>query len=307
MSLRLNVGRTASEHSDWVSDTSLRVMSGQGMLGSRITVISALFNVGSVSAMFSAGQRTISLVVRANQAASGASSMTVHGAGFGLTWFTSALRPGRTDCEVTAWTADTTVLGQAGPGIGRSRVLSVSFGLHIGTVTSLYSSQSGFASSGSRANGAATGSTCMTMSSVGLGLFGFSGVVGHAGHSPCQRTAWTSDTSVRCSVGNGGVGSRMVSLSIDNLVGSVSRFFSTDMLSASTVMQSNGASSGSISISVFYAQLGLTRYKNSYKLTMHPPSYQNKILPNTLGQDMTHFPFPIFFIPLNWQQMKACF
>eukprot|EP00961_Rhodomonas_salina_P209076 2821929-Rhodomonas_salina.1 len=71
-----------------------------------------------------------------------------------------------------------------------------------------------------RTNVGGTGSTSVTVQGSGLGVHGYTGAV-RVGVTGCESTEWESETSVRCQAGEGGWGTRRVTVTAGERVGSV--------------------------------------------------------------------------------------
>jgi hypothetical protein len=207
----------------------------------------------------------MSVVRRTNRAATGSASVTVQGASMGLASFTAGARTGVTSCEHTAWEADTSVRCQIGYGAAGSRRLISTVGIRQGTVTRSLSFDIIMVSLAGMANRAATGSASMTLHGGGLGLVSFT-VSWKVGQSVCERSTWSSDTSVRCQVAHGVAGSRTVSMSVGHRAGSFSQGYSTETGGLSVARRANRGATGSTSITLHGSSVGLASYTVSLRV-----------------------------------------
>ena len=110
-----------------------------------------------------------------------------------------------------------------------------------------------------RGNRGDTGSASVTVHGAGLGLVSFTGMV-RSGHTGCEGTEWESETSVRCRVGQGIRGTRRVTMTAGERTGSGSAMYSVDVGSMSVTRGSNRAGTGSASVTVHGAGLGLVAF-----------------------------------------------
>jgi len=107
-----------------------------------------------------------------------------------------------------------------------------------------------------RGNHAGTGSAFVTVHGASLGLVAFTAMA-RLGQTGCGGTEWESETSVRCLVGHGAQGTRRVTVTAGERGGSMSEVFSMDMSGLSMMRRGNHAGTGSTSVTVHGASLGL--------------------------------------------------
>ena len=84
-------------------------------------------------------------------------------------------------------------------------------------------------------------------------------VQGRAGRTGAAATMWMSETSVLCTVGGGAQRSLVLSVTVGDVAGSVSRLVSYDVSVASSVGRSNVGSSGSVVLTLGGADVGTSR------------------------------------------------
>merc|ERR1719183_1996284 len=119
-----------------------------------------------------------------------------------------------------------------------------------------YSMDEGSMSTLHRDNRAGTGSASVTVHGASLGLVA-STALGRTGQTGCEGTEWESETSVRCMVTHGVQGTRRVAMTAGERGGSMSEAYSVDEGSMSTLHRDNRAGTGSASVTVHGASLGL--------------------------------------------------
>ena len=110
-----------------------------------------------------------------------------------------------------------------------------------------------------RSNRAGTGSASVTVHGASMGLVAYTGKA-REGQTGCEATEWESETSMRC---HGGTRSSGHTTGGDDGRGaraSVTQSWSTDMAGLSMVRRSNRAGTGSASVTVHGASMGLVAY-----------------------------------------------
>ena len=80
------------------------------------------------------------------------------------------------------------------------------------------------------------------------------------GHTGCESTQWESDSAVRCLIGHGARGTRRVVMTAGERRGSVTQTWSVDSAALSVMRRRNRAGTGSASITVHGANMGLVAY-----------------------------------------------
>jgi hypothetical protein len=197
---------------------------------------------------------------------------------------------GGSACEASRWVSDSGVgcksAGGVGPRLGAGLPVVLSAGWQCGSVTRAWSYDGPVVSAVSVTNGASSGSTSATVVGQRMGLSGYSAGVrlgqfrlhfisgnqsnASGGGSACEASRWVSDSGVGCKSA-GGVGPRWgaglpVVLSAGWQCGSVTRAWSYDGPVVSAVSVTNGASSGSTSVTVVGQRMGLSGYSAGVRL-----------------------------------------
>ena len=85
-------------------------------------------------------------------------------------------------------------------------------------------------------------------------------VLAREGQTGCEATEWESETSMRCMVGHGARGTRRVVMTVGERGGSVSQALSLDLGWISITRRGNRAGTGSTSVTVHGASMGLVSY-----------------------------------------------
>ena len=99
----------------------------------------------------------------------------------------------------------------------------------------------------------------MTVIGAGLGLVGFTGMV-RPGQTGCEGTEWESETSVQCRGGHGAGGTRRITITASERVGSMSQVYSVDAGIVRAAISGNHAGTGSASVTVHGSSLGLVGF-----------------------------------------------
>jgi hypothetical protein len=256
---RVRLSWTGCQATDWGSETSVRCRVGHGAQGTRRLVMTVGQGSGSVSQAWSVDADVISLAGQSNRAGTGSASVTVHGAGMGIVRHTAKGRAGHTGCEGTDWQSETSVRCRVGHGSGLSRRVVMTVGSQGGSVTEAWSADGSGLSRLRRSNVAGSGTASMTVHGSSMGIVRHT-AKGRAGHTGCEGTDWQSETSVRCRVAVGHLGSRRVVVTAGSQAGSISQAWSVDRDAISLLRSSNRAGTGSASVTVHGAGFGIVRH-----------------------------------------------
>jgi hypothetical protein len=152
----------------------------------------------------------------------------------GLATYTSAARLSRTACERSTWESDTSVRCKTGLGLVGSHRAMLTAGRRAGSVTQSLSIVAFSISLVLRANRGGTGSSSVTIYGAGLGPMSHT-VSMRLGMTTCERTAWQSDTSVRCQLGFSSLQTRHIVITAGVQASSTTQSFSHDRLHLSGV------------------------------------------------------------------------
>jgi len=258
-------GQTGCEGTEWESETAARCMLGQGARGSLRIVMTAGEQGGSGSAVFTVDTGGLSLTRGYNRAATGSVSVTVHGAGLGLTSMTAMGRSGQMGCKGTEWKSETSMRCLMGRGAQGTSRMVMTAGERGESMTRAWSVDDSSVSMLQPGNRGATRSASVTVHGAGLGLMAFT-AMGRGGQTGCEGTEWKSDTSLRCSISIGLLGSRRVSLTFGQITGSISTSFSYDLARTSAMQKSNVFGTGSTVMTVHGMVLGISLFSVAIRL-----------------------------------------
>ncbi len=128
-----------------------------------------------------------------------------------------------------------------------------------GSVTQVFSEDVPGLSVMRRQNHAGTGSASVTVHEANMGLVTYTGRARN-GKTGCEATEWESEASVRCLVKNRARGTRRLSMTVGKQEGSVTQGWSVDVPGLSVMRRQNHAGTGSASVTVHGASMGLATY-----------------------------------------------
>ena len=245
---------TACEGTEWESETSVRCKAGHGRQGTRrLTLTAGRHLRRSMTEAYSVDVGSVSLMRRVNHAGTGSASVTVHGGSLGLVAYTSMVRSGATGCEGTEWESETSVRCLVGRGARATRRVVMTAGDVAGTGSDAMSwdAYGSVSAITGVLNRASTGSSSLTVHGAGLGSRRYS-LAARARNTACEATAWESDSSVRCLHQASFRGTKRVSITSGERVGSGTEMFmmSIDKGVVSTARKTNRAGTGSTSVTV---------------------------------------------------------
>ncbi|EKX37770.1 hypothetical protein GUITHDRAFT_116077 [Guillardia theta CCMP2712] len=259
------IGGTASEGTEWESDTSIVCQAAGVTAGSRSVVITAGQLSGSMTEAVSAEVASVSSVNVAdihNLPTTGSVRVRVLGSGLGLQDVTGTGRIGGTASEGTEWESDTSIVCQAAGVTAGSRSVVITAGQLSGSMTEAVSAEVASVSSVNVAdfpNMPTTGSVRVRVLGSGLGLQDVTGT-GRIGGTASEGTEWESDTSIVCQAAGVTAGSRSVVITAGQLSGSMTEAVSAEVASVSSVNVAdfpNMPTTGSVRVRVLGSGLGL--------------------------------------------------
>jgi hypothetical protein len=252
-------GHTGCEATQWESETSVRCLVTHGARGTRRVMMTVGENQETVTQGWSVDGGALSVTRRQNRAGTGSASVTVHGASMGLVTYTGRAREGHTGCEATQWESETSVRCLVSQGARGTRRVLMTVGERGGSVTQGWSVDVGALSVIHLQNRAGTRSASVTVHGASMGLVTHTGGF-REGHTGCEATQWESETSMRCLVTHGARGTRRVVMTAGDRGGSVTQGWSVDVGKWGSVVGQNRAGTGSASVTVHGASMGLVTY-----------------------------------------------
>jgi len=195
----------------------------------------------------------------ANRPATASLVVTIAGIGFGTQAYTDKTRDGHSAAEASQWISDSIVVGKISSGIRSTRYLSVTVARQWNTRTALLSYDIPSLSALRNTNRAATGSSSITVVGASYGISDYT-IQGRLLHTAVERSAWAAETEVFCMISHGLRGTRRIIMTVGEKAGSKSQAWSFDTEKLSLVRRSNRAGTGSGSITIHGAMLGLASY-----------------------------------------------
>ena len=258
LTVRARQGITVCEGTDWESETSVRCRVALGEQGTRRIVLTAGSRAGSISQAWSVDMDVVSRLRISNRAGTGSVSVTVHGAGLGIVRQTARGRTGHTGCEGTDWESETSVRCRLSLGSFGTRRVVMTVGSQRGSISQAWSADVDAVSLSRNGNRAGIGSISMTVHGTGMSLARLTSSA-RLSRTGCEATEWVSETSMRCRVGYGSQGTRQVVMTVGQRSGSVSQAWSVDVDAISRTRRANRAGTGSASVTVHGAGMGIVR------------------------------------------------
>ena len=285
-SCKMRVGKSASEWTLWISESSLsgRISSGVGaghMVGkSCITVQS---QSGIISGAMSYNAAKLTSASPRTTAASGSMSATVFGNGFGVTGFSGCLRASMisirsalTALEGSVWRSDSSLGVRVAMGIGVVSLAFATVGCQLGIITNLLSYNTAIITATSIGNTPASGSVSLSVLGRSYGVVGFSGCL-RSSMALSLNTAtafegsdWMSESSLSGRVACGvGAGLRIVFVTIGEQSGSsMTSALSYNFASLTSAHPCDIAQSGSMSATMIGAGFGVAGFSGRLRASI---------------------------------------
>ena len=240
------LGATECEATQWQSDTAILCTLGyRGEASMRLSLTSGE-QLMSMSEAFSSD--LVALRSFGNTAGTESGQVRVYLSDLGPVADSVQIHTGHTRCEKTDWISSTSIFCRFGHGSRGSLSLIVTSGEKLGSLSQTCSIDTTSVSMLRQYNGTANvppgGLVKMNVLGWMVGLAWMTSTV-RSGHSGCEATNWGSESSVRCRVGRRVPGTYGVSVSVGEILGSLSEAYSVDSAAISSLMGSNAAGKGS--------------------------------------------------------------
>ena len=224
----MRVSPTQQERSGgWISDSTVMCQAPTGRHGTIKQIFTVGEQAGSISQSITFDVGQLSQVTSGNRASTGATSVTVTGAGLGLAAYTTMMRVHDTAGEATEWESETAVRCIVGHGTRGTRRVAVTAGDRAGSVSQTFSVDVPVLSVMFPTNNPTTGVLMCTLRGSFLGLMGDS-QKGRIGGSACEQTIWEAQTALRCKVPAGIRGTRKIVATAGRRAGTRTEIFSYD-------------------------------------------------------------------------------
>ncbi len=201
LTTRVRIGGTSAMSSLWISDSCLFVKQAAGVGESQSVTITAAVQKGSSTSIFSFAKAFLSSLSFHALPTTGSFSIVARGGRFGVNDYSMRSRIGYTACESSEWMSDSSLICKSPSGTNRNVVFFVSLSNSVVTTSQTISYHSP-AITNLRGSSPSTGSSTLTISGSSFGIHD-STVKSRIGHTSCEFTSWTSDSSLHCKNGAG--------------------------------------------------------------------------------------------------------
>ena len=190
--------------------------------------------------------------------------MTVAGSGMGAADYSGGARVGATGCESSEWVSGTSVRCLASHGVATTQRVMITVGEKAGSVTETFSFGPGLSDRWIN-NYAATGAVGVTVIGELVSVAAYSVQV-RVGGTAVESTVWQSSSSVIGLTSHGISATLRLALTASGEVGSMTEAVSFDAGGLSAVQPWNRASTGSQSVTLAGASLGLRAYSSQTRV-----------------------------------------
>ena len=162
-------GKTSCRVTGWISDSVVVCNSPAASLASRRVSVSVGVNVVTTTRGFSVEIAYLSIAVQHNTAASGSFSLTLLGAGFSFIAQSCLSRLGRSSASRSWWASDTALSVKETQGLLGSKVVLVTSGILVASLTNGFTFNMLSASGISGSNGPASGDYSLSVAGLNFG------------------------------------------------------------------------------------------------------------------------------------------
>jgi hypothetical protein len=245
------IGTTLCQTSSWASYTHLlcEVLPGIGKSITSTVEVSSL--IGTLLAKFSYDSPTVSYNYVKNGPTSGSTELTLSGLNFGMQDYTPTVELSTVLAGTASWVSETQLKITSSAETGYDEKVTVEIMSLMGTATAAWTYDAPTLSSSYPTNEptSAGSNAIISLHGVNFGLTDGTPTV-LLGSTQCATARWTSETQVTCNVVEGTSYGHIVQLTLNSLVGTATAMFSFDSPALSMLINVNGASTGSSSVTV---------------------------------------------------------
>jgi hypothetical protein len=258
-------GGTACQSTNWTSDTAIMCQVPAGIASTKNMVVTVERQVGTLTQVFSYDSNVLKSVIRANVPATGSVMITVVGAAFGTSSYSSVLNVYGTAAETTVWVSDTSMLCRVSAGIMSTRAISVTAGVRVGTVTEIVTYDTPTATLTWPANTPMTAGDHLQAAPTHIisgANFGQTGVTanGILGGTTFEATMWMSDSSISPRFASGFFRTHTIAVTAGIMVGTLTESISYDTASLTRLSKVNFVSAGAQTAQIFGSHFGQNDY-----------------------------------------------
>jgi len=280
-------GKTASDASNWISDSVLAVKVAGGVGEELTAIFTTPAGVGTASKAFSYGDPVITgralgttftpLLDVFNGPVSGNTTTTLVGFNFGRVDYTGKGRLGGTAFKsvLTNWLSDSFIALRTPPGACASAEVSFTVGMQRDTHTKAWTYDAPTinaaphaAINGSAINSPATGSKTVSVLGSNFGVFRASGK-GKYGDTSGEASKWVSDSTTAFRSPAGVAAGLTAAYTVCGRFGSVEMQLSYDVPTVTDQTPSNGATDGGSTITLLGLNFGTADYSSRAAVGTH--------------------------------------
>jgi hypothetical protein len=257
--MRLDI--SASQVSQWISDSALQAKIGSGFLSSKSVIVTVVMGLSELSDAFTFDLITSKLSSPLNSVTSGAVSLTIFGIGFGNLDHCSRVSLGSAEsvassCESSDWLSSSAILCKSVSGSGGSLGAVIFQRDHrFSFVSGVISFDGPSLSSIELSTPASSGSATVSVLGSSFALYSVS-LSAFLSGSNCEVSLWVSESAVRCKASAGTVLQGSVVVSSGRFYGSLTSILSYLVPILSSLKQTNSPGTGATSFSVFGRSFG---------------------------------------------------
>jgi sugar lactone lactonase YvrE len=245
--------QTATESTQWISDTSLVCMISQGFSQTLRMQVTAGVSVQSTSEIVSYDFAIISDLSKYNLASILKETIVVSGLSFAHSALTSQGRVAGSSSESSEWFSDSSVLAKAAGGSLQKiytgtqlNALVVTAGRSAGSISGAVTYDLQFVSGSHTGNSASRGQSPLHILLVNMGSEDYT-ISGATGYTECEASKWTSDSTLRCQTATGFLASYSLHLTASEREVSMTESFSYN---APSVNVSNLSSTNAVTLTI---------------------------------------------------------
>eukprot|EP00960_Hanusia_phi_P007382 210360-Hanusia_phi.AAC.1 len=250
ISMKIRVGESSCEGTDWKSDSSITCHSSSGALHTMKILFTLSCNLfDTMTEALTYDENSLTTLCLHNVPSTGAVAISFTGLNYGV-GESASIRPGFTACEFSSWVSSTSVLANPAQTFAGTHRAIFTCASRVGTLTSVFSTTIPTISTTTFANSHSTGSIQVFISGDSFNQFETTSYM-KISPTACEATLWISQTQLCCLSASGKIATTRIVVSMVNLISSGTEGVTMDAERITLASKQNFPGTGAVLLSVY--------------------------------------------------------